>query len=116
MKPGSILRLSFTLIIAAMMSILAACEDEDNPADGDDWQSVTIVVLKNNTDTRIADAQIVIDRKDTCYTSSPDGECVYALSRTQHAISIFKTGYSRLDTNFTVTSNMSYKYFSLFNY
>jgi hypothetical protein len=112
------LRLSFWGFLVSGLLLIGGCS-EDDEITGDDWVRVTIGVLSNNTDTRVTGAQIVIDDNEndfSCYTSDPDGECTFALSKGEHSIMIFKTGYSRLNTTFRVTTDIHYKYFSLFSY
>jgi hypothetical protein len=110
------------VIIAAFALILGACsEDDDNPTSASEHQPITIVVLKNNTDTRIAGASIKIDNNNdlTCETSEPGGdtggECGFMLKKIEHSITITKAGYHTLQKTFMVTGNTTYLYFSLTN-
>ncbi len=123
MKRDIIYRTIIVALILPAMLMLAACEDEeDNPVgDPGDLQQVTIVVVQNNTSTRVADAHIVIDGSSSlsCNTSGPGGdtggECTFLLRKIQHSIKITKAGYNPLETTFLVTGTMSTKYFSLSN-
>jgi hypothetical protein len=123
MKLEIICRIIIVALILPAMLMLAACEDEeDNPVgDPGDLQEVTIIVVQNNTSTRVAGAHIVIDGSSvlSCNTSEPGGdtggECTFLLKKIQHTIKITKAGYSPLESTFIVTGTMSTKYFSLSN-
>lgn len=111
------------IAVVIIALLLAGCGDEEsNPIDGTgDLQEVRIVVVENNTDTRIADAYIIIDQDNqlSCYTPGPGGatggDCVFMLRKAMHAIRITKIPYRPVDTTFIVTSTTSVKYFSLSN-
>lgn len=110
------------ILAAALALMLGACgEEEDNPTSASEHQNVTIVVLANNTDTRVAGASIKIDNNDnlTCETSGPGGdsggECGFLLRKIEHSITITKAGYHTLQKTFMVTGNTTYVYFSIFN-
>ncbi len=115
--------LIYVLGLAAAV-IFVACDDKtENPGgDAGDLVDLTIVVLRNNTDFRVADAQIVIDNNSnlSCLTSGPGdmagGSCEFRLMNDWHQITISKVGYRTLDTTFLVTTTMAIKYFTIFNY
>lgn len=106
-----------------MAMMVGGCEeDEENPVgDASDLQQVTIVILENNTDTRVAGASIVLDNNSnlSCTTDPPGGDsggdCTFMLRKEVHSIKISKVGYRTTEETFRVTSTMTFKYFSISN-
>jgi hypothetical protein len=123
MKNQIISRITISALFLMMAMMVGGCEeDEEYPVGGaGDLQQVTIVILENNTDTRVAGASIILDDNSnlSCTTADPGGDsggdCTFMLKKVEHSIKISKVGYRTTEVTFRVTSLMTFKYFSISN-
>jgi hypothetical protein len=75
-------------------------DNEPDPPNGVKiYYDVRVVVLENGTNTRVANAYIIVDSDSgkTCYTSEPGGatggECFFDLTYGEHEFVVSKSGY-----------------------
>lgn len=96
------------------------CGDDSDSGTGVDMKAVKVIVLRNGTDFRLADAYIVVDGDvdNACYTAGPGdtdgGDCDFVLSKDEHRFVISKSSYRTLDTICRVTNLTSTIVFGLY--
>ena len=113
-----------SMMMSAAIFLTGCGDDNEIPLGGDagDLQQVTVVILKNNTDERVAGAHIVFDGNNnlSCDTPGPGGdaggECTFMLTKTEHSVTVSKVGYSTRTLTFQVTGSMTFKYISIFDF